>query len=147
MRVQGQLLTWLNVVYEQDLLRNTSFFLRSLQKMGTINRKQTPACAGEKNAVPLSDCPTFLARIRATRREISDGHQFSLNAIMAEHSSLCMAQSPFYTQTHNPRGKRSAAVVKEINSERQYEVRFTFTRIVTVLLPLPESPTWHFALQ
>lgn len=40
---------------------------------------------------------TFLVRIRATRRAISEGHQFSPKAFIAEHSSLCTAQSPFYT--------------------------------------------------
>lgn len=58
-----------------------------------------------------------------------------------QSTPACAWPSPLSTHRH------TAAVVKEINSERQYEVRFTFTRIVTVLLPLPESPTWHFALQ
>lgn len=47
----------------------------------------------------FSKYPTFFARIRATRRDVSDGHQFSPNAVIAEHSSLCIDQSPFYMQT------------------------------------------------
>lgn len=98
------LLTWLYLFYEQDPLRNTSFLLCFLCKtwlteMTPVNHRMCQTTL-QKAVVSFINCPTFLARIRATRRDISDGHQFSPNAVIAEHSSLCMAQSAFYTQSH-----------------------------------------------
>ena len=63
------------------------------------NDLNEPQCEPDNSASFISH-PTFLARIRATRRVISDGHQFSPKAVIAEHSSLCMAQSAFYTHKH-----------------------------------------------
>lgn len=70
-----------------------------LREITSMNRSMHQKTL-QKDTVSFLKCPTFLARIRATRRDISDGHQFSPNAFIAEHSSLCMAQSPFYTHTN-----------------------------------------------
>jgi len=99
--VNQQGLTWLHLSYEQHLLRFTSLFLYFLHRTGMFTTARTWQCS--RNTWPLINCPTFLARIRATRRVVSDGPQFSPNAFMAEHSSLCMAQSPFFTQANTHR--------------------------------------------
>lgn len=96
-----QLLTWLHLSYEQDLLRSTSFFLHFLWNTCMMNKNDLNEPQklldnkSKGHCLSFLNCPTFLARIRATRRDISDGHQFSSNAVIAEHSNLCMAQSPF----------------------------------------------------
>ena len=81
----------------------TNIFLSVLSvetvEMTTVN--DGTVCARElSHGIFSCVTPTFFARIRATRRDVSDGHQFSPNAFIAAHSSLCMAQSPFYTHIH-----------------------------------------------
>lgn len=87
-------LTRLHLSDEQQLLRCTSVlhFLRK-KSYGELRLMAQKGTGG-------GGVITFLVRIRATSRVISDGHHFSPKAFMAEHSSLCMAQSPFYGQKY-----------------------------------------------